>query len=174
MALQACKGLDISSTEDEVRITAKKKIVLNVGSNYITLDPYRIEIGSPGEVEIKTPHFDYISSAGRLKAQFVPLAEPLPEEPRRLALNFSDAMAKPIAGAPYTLNFDNGQVLKGKLDERGHAEHLVATDSPARVQYELPEPKPAEPWTLHNRIKATTQREWMSKVGETDRSTRST
>ncbi|WP_248806281.1 type VI secretion system Vgr family protein [Pseudomonas sp. MWU13-2100] len=146
MELLARQGLDISSTEDEIRITAKKKITLNSGSNYITLDPYRIEIGSPGEVEIKSPHFDYIQTAARLKTAPVPMAEPLGDEPNRLLLNFFDAMAQPIAGVPYVLTFDNGQVLQGHLDEQGHALHRVVPESPARVQYQLPEPEPDQPW----------------------------
>ncbi len=146
LELLARQGLDISSTEDEIRITAKKKITLNSGSNYITIDPYRIEIGSPGEVEIKSPHFDYIQTAGRLKTALSPLAEPLGDEPNKLALNFYDAAAQPIADVPYTLTFDNGPVLKGTLDEQGHALHSPVPDKPARVQYQLPEPEPDQPW----------------------------
>lgn len=68
MELLSRQGLDISSTEDEIRITAKKKITISSGGNYITIDPYRIEIGSPGEVEIKSPNFDYIQAVGQLDA----------------------------------------------------------------------------------------------------------
>ena len=150
LELLAKQGLDISSTEDEIRITAKKKITLNVGSNYITLDPYRIEIGSPGEVEIKSPHFDYVPSAGRLKTALSPLADPLADMPNRLLLNFYDAAAKPIADVPYTLTFDNGLVLQGMLDEQGHALHSPVPDKPARVQYQLPEPEPDQPWPSYD------------------------
>ncbi|MFP3520897.1 DUF2345 domain-containing protein, partial [Pseudomonas sp. SIMBA_077] len=45
LQLMARHGLDIVSTEDEIRITAKKKITLNAGGSYITLDPYCIESG---------------------------------------------------------------------------------------------------------------------------------
>ncbi|VVP58896.1 hypothetical protein PS870_05937 [Pseudomonas fluorescens] len=146
MELLARQGLDISSTEDEIRITAKKKITLNAGSNYITIDPYRIEIGSPGEVEIKSPHFDYIQTAGRLKTPLSPLASPLSDTPNSLALNFYDAAAQPMAGVLYVLTFDNGQVLQGTLDEYGRALHSQVPDMPARVQYQLPEPGPDHPW----------------------------
>lgn len=149
MELLARQGLDISSTEDEIRITAKKKITLNSGSNYITLDPYRIEIGSPGEVEIKSPHFGYIPTAARLKTAPAAMAEPLGDEPNRLLLNLFDATAQPIAGVPYVLTFDNGQVLQGNLDEHGHALHRVVPESPARVQYQLPEPEPDQPWPAY-------------------------
>ncbi|SEM39197.1 type VI secretion system secreted protein VgrG [Pseudomonas sp. ok272] len=150
MDLLAKQGLDISSTDDEIRITAKKKITLNVGSNYITLDPYRIEIGSPGEVEIKSPHFDYIAQAGRLKTALCALASPLGEAFNSLQLNFYGAHAQAMAGVPYTLTFDTGQVLQGTLDERGHARHYPVPDSPAQVEYQLPEPELEQPWPAYD------------------------
>ena len=152
MELLARQGLDISSTEDEIRITAKKKITLNSGGNYITIDPYRIEIGSPGEVEIKTPHFDYIRTGAKLNTALSPLADPLGDVPNKLALNYFDASAKPVAGVPYILTFDNGQVLQGNLDENGKALHSPVPDSPARVQYQLPEPEPEESWPTYDSL----------------------
>ncbi len=155
LQLLARKGLDISSTEDEIRITAKQKITLNVGSNYITLDPYRIEVGSPGEVEIKSPHFDYVQAPGRLNTALAPMAEPLGEQANRLVLNFADATAQPLADVPYTLTFDSGPVLKGTLDDQGRALHSPVPDSPAQVQYLLPDPTPDQPWADHEAFQAT-------------------
>ena len=143
-----------SSTEDEIRITAKKKIILNCGSNHITLDPYQVKVGSTGELEIESPHLDYIQAPGRLKIPLAALAEPLGDEPNRLALGFFDTVAQPMAGVPYTLTFDNGLVLQGQLDEQGHALHSPVPDSPARVQYQLPEPLPDKPWPSHDVLQA--------------------
>ncbi|MGY2184454.1 DUF2345 domain-containing protein, partial [Pseudomonas agarici] len=39
LELLARQGLSITSTEDEIRIVAKKKITLNGGGSYLTLDP---------------------------------------------------------------------------------------------------------------------------------------
>ncbi|MNC62480.1 hypothetical protein D3C75_1125080 [compost metagenome] len=58
-------------------------------------------------------------------------------------------MARPIADVPYTLNFANGQVVQGVLDEQGHALHSPVPDSPAHVQYQLPEFEPDQPWPAH-------------------------
>ncbi|WP_236209817.1 DUF2345 domain-containing protein, partial [Pseudomonas tohonis] len=52
LELMARHGLEITSTEDEIRITAKKKIVLNGGGSYLTLAPGEVELGS-GEFIIK-------------------------------------------------------------------------------------------------------------------------
>ncbi|MGF6693685.1 type VI secretion system secreted protein VgrG [Metapseudomonas resinovorans] len=59
LELMARQGLDIVSTEDEIRITAKKKIVLNAGGSYISLDACGIESGTQGDHLIKSAHFDY-------------------------------------------------------------------------------------------------------------------
>ncbi|BCG27723.1 type IV secretion protein Rhs [Pseudomonas tohonis] len=52
LELLARQGLDIVSTEDEIHITAKKRIVLNGGGSYLTLAPGEVELGS-GEFIIK-------------------------------------------------------------------------------------------------------------------------
>ncbi|MFK8402373.1 type VI secretion system Vgr family protein [Pseudomonas sp. BGr12] len=66
MELIARQGLDISSTEDEIHITAKKKIVLNAGGTYITLDPSGIESGTQGDYKVKSPHYEYLKTQAAL------------------------------------------------------------------------------------------------------------
>jgi type VI secretion system secreted protein VgrG len=58
LELLARHALQITSTEDEIRITAKKKITLNAGGSYITLDPHSIEAGTAGDYSIKATHFE--------------------------------------------------------------------------------------------------------------------
>ncbi|SDI97556.1 type VI secretion system secreted protein VgrG [Pseudomonas delhiensis] len=59
LELLARQALDIVSTEDEIHLTAKKKIVLNAGGTYITLAPNGIESGTQGDVLIKSADFNY-------------------------------------------------------------------------------------------------------------------
>ncbi|MBJ2231976.1 type VI secretion system tip protein VgrG, partial [Pseudomonas simiae] len=54
----ARQGLEITSTEDEIRIVAKKKITLNAGGSYISLDQNAIESGTEGDYLIKSASFD--------------------------------------------------------------------------------------------------------------------
>lgn len=63
LELMARHGLEIISTEDEIRIVAKKKITLNAGGSYITLDQSSIESGTQGDYYIKSAHFDYLGPA---------------------------------------------------------------------------------------------------------------
>jgi type VI secretion system secreted protein VgrG len=154
LELLARSGLDITSTEDEIRITAKKKITLNSGTNYITIDPYRVEIGSPGEVEIKAPYFNHTPSAARLNTAIKPLAGPLADTPNQLKLHFLDGDSKPVADVPYKVRFNNGQILEGRLDEQGRAVHSPVPDHPAQVEYLFPAPERGPEWQPHSRIAA--------------------
>ncbi len=49
MELLARKEISIVSTEDEIKIIAKKKITLNGGGSYITLDANAIESATAGD-----------------------------------------------------------------------------------------------------------------------------
>ncbi|SNT57074.1 type VI secretion system secreted protein VgrG, partial [Pseudomonas delhiensis] len=59
MEILARMGMDIVSTEDEIHITAKKKIILNAAGTYISLDQHGIESGTQGDYLIKSAHFDH-------------------------------------------------------------------------------------------------------------------
>jgi type VI secretion system secreted protein VgrG len=147
LELMARHGLDITSTEDEIHITAKKKITINAGGSYITLDPYRIESGTEGDYHIKSAHFDYSGPASMTAAH--------PEYPvglskQRLSIKVpqvANALGRGNAGMPYTL-FADGAVLKqGVLDETGLLliDHQVVTRSyrlefSNGVKYQIPIP----------------------------------
>ncbi|HFP9632200.1 TPA: type VI secretion system Vgr family protein, partial [Escherichia coli] len=57
MELLAQKSIEITSTEDEIKITAKKKITLNGGGSYIRLDACGIEAGTQGEYNVKAGYY---------------------------------------------------------------------------------------------------------------------
>lgn len=59
MDILACKALTVMSTDDEIIISAKKKITLKCGGSYITIDPAKIENGTGGNYYIKSADFDY-------------------------------------------------------------------------------------------------------------------
>lgn len=62
-------GLEISSTEDQIRITAKKKITLNAGGSYIAIDACSIESGTEGDCLIKAASFEYIEGPAKQVAE---------------------------------------------------------------------------------------------------------
>jgi type VI secretion system secreted protein VgrG len=59
LELLARHGLNITSTEDEIHITAKKRIVLNAGGSYLAIEQCSIESGTAGDYLIKAAHFDF-------------------------------------------------------------------------------------------------------------------
>lgn len=59
----AKRGITITSTDDEILITAKKKITLQCGGSYITLDAGKIESGTGGDFKVKSANFDYAGAA---------------------------------------------------------------------------------------------------------------
>ncbi|WP_455427043.1 type VI secretion system Vgr family protein [Dryocola sp. LX212] len=59
MDILASKALTVTSTDDEIIISAKKKITLKCGGSYITIDPTKIENGTGGNFYIKSADFDY-------------------------------------------------------------------------------------------------------------------
>ncbi|CQJ15422.1 MULTISPECIES: type VI secretion system tip protein VgrG [Yersinia] len=61
--ITAMKGISITSTQDEIVISAAKKITLQCGGSYLTIDPTRIENGTGGDFKVKSAAFDYAGPA---------------------------------------------------------------------------------------------------------------
>ena len=82
LSLMARHGLEITSTEDEVRITAKKKITLNAGGSYIVIEACSIESGTEGDCLIKAASFEYLEEPTKQVAETTsmpPLADHDPD-----------------------------------------------------------------------------------------------
>ena len=161
LQLMARHGLEITSTEDEIHITAKKKIILNAGGSYITLDPNGIESGTLGDYGVKAAHFDYSGPAGMSAAH---PDYPQSQSKATLRLNVLQAPNAPAggwAGMPYTLYADGLALKKGVLDDTGFLliEHQVITRQyqlamANGVNYQIPIPtdyRNAEHGPLANR-----------------------
>ncbi|MFJ2690724.1 DUF2345 domain-containing protein [Pseudomonas sp. NPDC087336] len=73
LELLARLGLSITSTEDEIHITAKKKIALNGGGSYLNLDAGGIESGTAGDHKVKAASHEFNLAASE--------PFPLPELP---------------------------------------------------------------------------------------------
>lgn len=61
--ITALKGISIVSTQDEIIISAKKKITLQCGGSYLTIEPAKIETGTGGDFKVRSANFDYSGSA---------------------------------------------------------------------------------------------------------------
>lgn len=65
MEMLARKEISIVSTEDEIRILAKKKITLNGGGSYITLDANAIEAATLGDYRTRAGFYDRQQKANK-------------------------------------------------------------------------------------------------------------
>ncbi len=59
----SAKKLNITSSEDEVIISSQKKITLQCGDSYISIEPGKIESGTAGDFNIKSSNFNYSGPA---------------------------------------------------------------------------------------------------------------
>ncbi|WP_434706984.1 type VI secretion system Vgr family protein [Pseudomonas sp. D4-18] len=135
LELMARHGLDITSTEDEIRIVAKKKITLNAGGSYITLDEAVIESGTLGDFIVKSANFDYVQGAASIKASHPDYPRRLSKQPLRLQMpQAPNASGRGWAGMPYTLMADGVPLQQGVLDDSGH---LLIEHQPVTRGYQL-------------------------------------
>ncbi|PNA06268.1 type VI secretion system Vgr family protein, partial [Pseudomonas sp. FW215-R3] len=161
MELIARHGLDITSTEDEIHITAKKKITLNGGGSYLSLDECRIESGTAGDHNVKAAHFEY-SGPASMKATHRDYPQSLSKQTLRFNVSQAPNANRQVwAGMPYTLYADGAELKQGVLDASGQLliDHQVVTRGYRLVMtngvtYQIPVPtdyRNAEQAQLANR-----------------------
>ncbi len=134
MELLAQKSIEITSTEDEIKITAKKKITLNGGGSYIRLDACGIEAGTQGEYNVKAGYY-----GRKPKAKLTPelMAFPVIESGEFNAkFLFTDDDGLPYANTKYIACFSDGTQKEGITDENGYTENFN-TDSKQTIDVRL-------------------------------------
>lgn len=107
MELLAQKSIEITSTEDEIKITAKKKITLNGGGSYIRLDACGIEAGTPGEYNVKAGYY-----GRKPKAKLTPELMAFPviksEDFNQSFILLDENTGQPLINWPYELELESG------------------------------------------------------------------
>ncbi|EBD9555970.1 type VI secretion system tip protein VgrG [Salmonella enterica] len=128
MELLAKKEIVITSTEDEIKITAKKKITLNGGGSYIRLDACGIEAGTPGEYNVKAGYYGRKPKA-KLEPQL--MAFPVIESAMfNLSFILKDQQTGDvIKDTKYSLKLSDGTILEGVTDENGKTESIFSEKS---------------------------------------------
>ena len=143
----ARNGLEIISTEDEIRIVAKKKITLNAGGSYITLDQGGIESGTQGKHIVKSAKVVYLGPAN-MSATHPEYPISLSKQPVQFRVPLTpNAPGQGWAGMPYTLYADGAVLKQGVLDKTGlvSINHEVVTQQYRMqlangVSYQIPVP----------------------------------
>ncbi|HBE2765361.1 TPA: type VI secretion system tip protein VgrG [Escherichia coli] len=138
MELLAQKLIEITSTEDEIKITAKKKITLNGGGSYIRLDACGIEAGTPGEYNVKAGYY-----GRKPKAKLTPELMAFPviksEDFNQSFILLDENTGQPLINWPYELELESGLKMSGITDENGNTE-LISSDKEEVVNISVFEP----------------------------------
>ncbi|HDQ5098785.1 TPA: type VI secretion system tip protein VgrG [Escherichia coli] len=138
MELLAQKSIEITSTEDEIKITAKKKITLNGGGSHIRLDACGIEAGTPGEYNVKAGYY-----GRKPKAKLTPELMAFPviksEDFNQSFILLDENTGQPLINWPYELELESGLKMSGITDENGNTE-LISSDKEEVVNISVFEP----------------------------------
>ncbi|MBK4716682.1 MULTISPECIES: type VI secretion system Vgr family protein [Tenebrionibacter/Tenebrionicola group] len=123
MELLARKGISIVSTEDEIQITAAKRITLNAGGSYFTLDAARIELATNGEYNTRAGRYGRKDAASDVKAITTPPGKVGDLFDEQFRITEADKVT-PRAGVPYTIRSASGQIWEGITDNDGLTERV--------------------------------------------------
>lgn len=133
MELLARKEISIVSTEDEIKIIAKKKLTLNGGGSYIRIDASAIESATAGEYRTKAGHYGRKASASeKVTLPVFPVIEP-GEQSLRFAFPGADSVSQSMdwmTNQPYNITDSNGKILStGTVDNSGRFPKIVLPES---------------------------------------------
>ena len=133
MELLARKEISIVSTEDEIKIIAKKKLTLNGGGSYIRIDASAIESATAGEYRTKAGHYERKASASeKVTLPVFPVMEP-GEQSLRFAFPGADSVSQSMdwmTNQPYNITDSNRKILAtGTVDSSGRFPKIVLPES---------------------------------------------
>lgn len=132
IGIAADRDVNISASQGEVVIAAKKSITLICGGAYIKIADGKIEHGCPGDFTVKAGMHKWDGPASqKAELPFFPSAE----HTNWLKLDLDGHEGAPMAGVPYTLYFAGGRQKNGTLDANGMAEERNLPDTVTKVVY---------------------------------------
>jgi len=140
----ADQAITVQSVNGRIEVKAAKKIAIIAGQSSVTLEDGNITFTCPGQFSAKGSQ-RLFSGAGAKAAAVEWLPNSLTEFKNYIAVNYRDAEGAPMAGVGYTIKFAGGAVIKGKLDQNGHAHHDDVPEKPTVVEYETRTPDPEKP-----------------------------
>nr|WP_233102022.1 type VI secretion system Vgr family protein [Variovorax sp. IB41] len=129
----AKEGFTVTSSNDEIHVLAKQKITLKGGQTSIELDGANITLKMPGLLDVKGTSKSFVGPKGSpAELPHLPTGA-INEAQHFIELNHHYDDLEPVKGAAYKLIFDNGAVIRGKLDDNGFARHDGVPSGSAKV-----------------------------------------
>lgn len=167
LQILADQDVTVISVNDEITVSASTRIELVAGQSSVVLDGGNIDFSCPGNWEVKSSTHAFLGG-GSAPATLAALPDGVAgTAPNFIELNLHDEWLMPIAGAPFTVVFDDGSVRQGVLDANGHARLEGVPNRTARVYYgEDPRPPEARVELPANPFKggATTNEEAIANI----------
>ncbi|MBW1255558.1 DUF2345 domain-containing protein, partial [Pantoea allii] len=128
MALLARKEISIVSTEDEIKIIAKKKLTVNGGGSYITLDVNAIESATAGEYRTRAGYYVRREKAQQ-KPDISPLSNAIDDGSHNIRYLCADDNGVPMLNTPYRAFLADGSVLEGVSDGEGYTKLFTSAQT---------------------------------------------
>lgn len=128
MALLARKEISIVSTEDEIKIIAKKKLTVNGGGSYITLDVNAIESATMGDFRTRAGHYARQTRAQH-KPNISPLSNAIDDGSHNIRYLCADDNGIPMLNIPYRVFLADGSVLEGVSDGEGYTKLFTSAQT---------------------------------------------
>ncbi|MCO6546007.1 MAG: type VI secretion system tip protein VgrG, partial [Gilliamella sp.] len=120
MELAAKQSINVNSIDASLLLTANKDITLICGGSYIKMEPNGIELGTSGNVTVKSASFA-VKGPNQQYFTLPPLPEPYEEKSGKLKLFYHDSDLNPIPRASYRVEFEDGSIREGILNDNGEA-----------------------------------------------------
>ncbi|HAT1623086.1 TPA: DUF2345 domain-containing protein, partial [Raoultella planticola] len=138
MALLARKEISIVSTEDEIKIIAKRKLTVNGGGSYITLDVNGIESATAGEYRTRAGYYVRREKAQH-KPDISPLATAIDDGSHNIRYLCADDNGTPMMNTPYKAFLADGSVLDGVSDSEGYTKLFTSAQTQDVLLHMMPE-----------------------------------
>ncbi|QTQ35248.1 type VI secretion system Vgr family protein [Aromatoleum petrolei] len=146
MEILADQSVSITSSNDEIHVLAKERIVLQAGQSSVALEGADIIFACPGTFSVKGAGHAFEGPA-KEQAKLPHLPSGQAEMQNWIEISHLDAEGTAFAGQGYRIIFDGNQVIEGKLDGNGFARHEGVPRNAPRVEYEQRTPLAEKPWT---------------------------
>ncbi|HHA1341311.1 TPA: DUF2345 domain-containing protein, partial [Enterobacter bugandensis] len=138
MALLARKEISIVSTEDDIKIIAKKKLTVNGGGSYITLDVNAIESATLGDFRTRAGHYARQTRAQH-KPDISPLATAIDDGSHNIRYLCTDDNGTPMLNTPYKAFLADGSVIEGVSDGEGYTKLFTSAQTQDVLLHMMPE-----------------------------------
>ena len=145
MDVLADKAITVTSSNAHIKLQARQEILLASGGGYIKLHGANIDIHCPASVSVKGTTHDFLG-ADSVRADLPILPDAKSAIQNWIAIAYHAPDGEPMANVGYKIKFDDGAVIRGKLDANGQARHDNVPESGATVTYEARPPKTDTPW----------------------------